>query len=169
MTIPDLGSDLISVAIRTAIVYVVLVVAFTLVGKRAAGQLSTLNLIVVLIVANAVQNAMVGQNSSLLAGLLAAGVILALDLGLQRAAARWPWLRRGLDGEPTVLVTDGQIDSGAMDRLDVSEKELAIALRQNGLLSVEEARFVFLEANGAISVIPYRDGSPATNQPGDRG
>ena len=161
MTIPDLGSDLVSVAVRTAIVYVVLVVAFTWVGKRAAGQLSTLNLVVVLIVANAVQNAMVGQNSSLLAGLLAAGIILVLDLGLHRAAARWPWLRRRLDGEPTILVTDGRVDEAAMARLAVSDKELAIALRQNGLLTVEEARYVYLEANGAISVIPYRDGSPA--------
>jgi uncharacterized membrane protein YcaP (DUF421 family) len=160
MTIPDLGSDLLGVAIRTAIVYLVLVVAFTWVGKRAAGQLSTLNLVVVLIVANAVQNAMVGQNSSLVAGLLAAGIILVLDLLLHRAAARFPWLRRRLDGDPTILVADGTIDERAMDRLDVSSKELAIALRQNGLLSVEEARFVFLEANGAISVIPYPPGAP---------
>ena len=161
MTIPDLGSDLIGVAVRTAIVYVVLVVAFTWVGKRAAGQLSTLNLVVVLIVANAVQNAMVGQNSSLIAGLLAAGIILVLDLLLHRAAGRWPRLRKALDGEPTILVADGRIDEAAMGRLDVSDKELGIALRQNGLLTAEEARFVYLEANGAISVIPYRDGSPA--------
>jgi uncharacterized membrane protein YcaP (DUF421 family) len=166
MTIPDLGSDLISVAIRTAVVYVVLVVGFTLVGKRAAGQLSTLNLVVLLIVANAVQNAMVGQNSSLAAGLLAAGIILVLDLALQGLADRWPWLRRHLDGEPTLLVEDGRVRPDALRREGVSDRELATALRQNGLLEVAEARFVYLEANGAISVIPYRDGSgPATPGP----
>ena len=159
MSIPDLGSDLVGVAIRTAVVYLVLVVAFTWLGKRAAGQLSTLNLVVVLIVANAVQNAMVGQNTSLAAGLLAAAIILGLDLALHAAAGRSHWLRRRLDGEPTKLVDDGEVVLGEMERLGVSDSELAIALRQNGLLTVAEARYVFLEANGAISVIPYRDGA----------
>jgi uncharacterized membrane protein YcaP (DUF421 family) len=165
MTIPDLGSDLLGVALRTSIVYVFLVIGFTLVGKRGAGQLSTLNLVVILIVANAVQNAMVGQNTTLIAGLLAAGIILLLDLLLHRAAARWRPLRVALDGEPTILVDNGRIDRAAMDREDVSDKELAIALRQNGLLEVEEARYVFLEPNGSISVIPYRDGSGPSQPP----
>lgn len=157
MTIPDLGSDLVGVAIRTTIVYVALVIGFRIVGKRAAGQLSTLNLVVVLIVANAVQNAMVGQNSSLIAGLLAAGVILALDILLHAVADRSPRLRDALDGEPTLLVEDGRPIVDALRREDVSDRELGIALRQNGLMTVAEARFVYLEPNGAISVIPYRD------------
>jgi uncharacterized membrane protein YcaP (DUF421 family) len=163
VTIPDLGSDLVGVAIRTTIVYVALVIGFRIVGKRVAGQLSTLNLVVVLIVANAVQNAMVGQNSSLIAGLLAAGVILALDLLLRSVADRWPRFRDALDGEPTLLVEDGRPILDALRREDVSFRELGIALRQNGLLTVAEARFVYLEPNGAISVIPYRDGG--TTQP----
>src|SRR4051812_49483603 len=89
MTIPDLGSDLLSVALRTAIVYVCLVVGFRLLGKREAGQLSTLDLVVLLVIANAVQNAMVGQNTSLIAGLIAAGVILFLHLPLPAAAPPW--------------------------------------------------------------------------------
>jgi uncharacterized membrane protein YcaP (DUF421 family) len=106
VTIPDLGSNLLDVAARTAIVYVVLVIAFRLVGKRTAGQLSTLGLVVVLIVANAVQNAMVGQNTSLIGGLLAAGVILGLDVALNSLADRWKPLREWLDGVPTPLVED---------------------------------------------------------------
>src|SRR3954451_14989168 len=102
MTIPDLGSDLLSVALRTAIVYVCLVVGFRLLGKREAGQLSTLDLVVLLVIANAVQNAMVGENTSLVAGLLAAGVILVLDLLLHAAAERWAPLGDALDGEPTI-------------------------------------------------------------------
>lgn len=161
MTIPDLGSDLGSVAIRTAVVYIVLVVAFRLLGKRAAGQLSTLNLVVILIVANAVQNAMVGENTSLAAGLLAAAVILLLDLGLNQISDRVPRLRELLDGEPTILVEDGRLLVDNLRREDVSERELGIALRQNGLMSVAEASYVYLETNGAISVIPAREGRPS--------
>src|SRR3954447_19430841 len=109
MTIPDLGSDLLSVALRTAIVYVCLVVGFRLLGKREAGQLSTLDLVVLLVIANAVQNAMVGENTSLIAGLVAAAVILILDLLLHKAADRWRPLRNALDGAPALLVDHGRI------------------------------------------------------------
>ena len=158
MTIPDLGSDLPSVVLRTAIVYVCLVVGFRILGKREAGQLSTLDLVVLLIIANAVQNAMVGDNTSLLAGLIAAGVILALDLALHAAADRWRPVRDALDGEPTLLVDHGRILFENLRREGISDRELAVALRQNQLLTADEALFVFLETNGQISVIPRRDG-----------
>jgi uncharacterized membrane protein YcaP (DUF421 family) len=171
--IPDLGSDLISVAIRTAIVYGFLVIGFRFLGKREAGQLSTMDLVVLLIIANAVQNAMVGENTSLLAGLIAAAIILVLDLLLHAAANRWKPVRDALDGEPTMLVEDGRILFENLRLEGISDRELAVALRQNQLMSAEEARFVFLETNGQISVIPRRDedgapgGSPDVNGEAD--
>jgi uncharacterized membrane protein YcaP (DUF421 family) len=158
MALPELGSDLLSVAVRTAIVYLALVFAFTRVGKRAGGELSPLRLVVLLIVANAVQNAMVGENTSLWAGLLAAAVILALDISVDWVADHWKPLRSSLDGSPTLLVDDGKLLDASMRDGGVSMAELNVALRQNGLMSPEEARYVFLETNGGISVIPYRDG-----------
>jgi uncharacterized membrane protein YcaP (DUF421 family) len=155
--IPDLGSDLISVAIRTSIVYGFLVIGFRFLGKREAGQLSTMDLVVLLVIANAVQNAMVGQNTSLLAGLIAAAIILVLDLLLHAAANRWKPIRDALDGEPTLLVEDGRILFENLRREGISDRELAVALRQNQLMRAEEARYVFLETNGQISVIPRRD------------
>ena len=167
MTIPDLGSDLISVALRTAIVYVFLVLGFRFLGKREAGQLSTLDLVVLLVISNAVQNAMVGENTSLLGGLLAALVILVLDLALHAAANRWPPLRNALDGEPTMLVDHGVILFENLRVEGISDRELAVALRQNQLLTAEEALYVFLETNGQISVIPRRDGDDAMQGPPD--
>jgi uncharacterized membrane protein YcaP (DUF421 family) len=158
VAIPELGSDLISVAVRTAIVYVCLVVGFRILGKREAGQLSTLDLVVLLVIANAVQNAMVGENTSLAAGLLAAGIILALDLLLHAAANRWKPVRDALDGEPTLLVEDGRVLHENLRGEGITERELAAALRQNQLMEPAEARYVFLETNGQISVIPRRDG-----------
>ena len=159
MTIPDLGSDLPSVVLRTAIVYIFLVVGFRLLGKREAGQLSTLDLVVLLVIANAVQNAMVGQSTSLIAGLVAAGVILTLDLVLHAAADRWAPFRNALDGEPTLLVDHGTVLVANLRQEGISDRELMVALRQNQLLSPDEALYVFLETNGQISVIPRRDES----------
>ena len=167
MTIPDLGSDLPGVVLRTAIVYVALVLGFRFLGKREAGQLSTLDLVVLLVIANAVQNAMVGQNTSLIAGLIAAGVILVLDLVLHAAADRWRPLRDALDGEPTLLVDHGRILVENLRHEGISDRELAVALRQNQLMSAEEALFVFLETNGQISVIPRRDDDEAGDGPSD--
>ena len=157
MTIPDLGSDLPSVVLRTGIVYVCLVLGFRIFGKREAGQLSTLDLVVLLVIANAVQNAMVGENTSLLAGLIAAFVILILDLALHAAANRWEPLRDALDGEPTLLVDHGLVLMDNLRQEGISDRELQVALRQNQLLSPDEALYVFLETNGQISVIPKRD------------
>src|SRR5690242_4584454 len=107
MEIPDLGSDLPGVIARTAIVYVALVLAFRILGKSSTGQLSTMDLIVLLVIANAVQNAMVGENTTLIGGLIAAVVILVLDRGLHFTIERSRPARKVLEGEPTILVRDG--------------------------------------------------------------
>jgi uncharacterized membrane protein YcaP (DUF421 family) len=157
--IPDLGSDLVGVALRTSIVYVALIVGFRLIGKSRTGQLATIDLIVLLVIANAVQNAMVGQNDSLIGGIIAAAVILLLDRALHAVTDRWPEARRIVEGEPTMLVEEGRVLPEPMRREGISPHELAMALRENGLMTAEEAQFVFLETTGVISVIPYRDGA----------
>jgi len=155
MEIPDFGSDLPGVIARTAIVYVALVFAFRILGKSSTGQLSTMDLIVLLVIANAIQNAMVGENVTLIGGLVAAAVILILDRGLHFLIERSPRARAVLEGEPTLLVADGKIDEEQMRKEGITPDELGMALRQNGLMRAEEARYVFLETTGAISVIPY--------------
>ena len=161
MDIPDFGSDLPGVVARTTIVYVGLVLAFRLIGKSSTGQLSTMDLIVLLVIANAVQNAMVGENVTLLGGLVAAAVILVLDRALHALMARSGRARRVLEGEPALLVEDGRVDEERLRKEGITPDELAMALRMNGLLEPEEARFVFLETTGQISVIPYRDNPAA--------
>ena len=123
MTIPDLGSSLLDVAIRTAIVYVFLVVALRLGGKRDVGQLSILDLVVLLVIADAVQNAMVGQNTSLLGGLVAASVLVLLDRGLRLVERRSRRARRAFEGEPRMLIRDGIVLPGALRSEDISSDE----------------------------------------------
>ena len=169
MELPDLGSDPAAIVVRTAVVYVALVLGFRLAGKSRTGQLSTMDLVVILVIANAVQNAMVGENTSLFGGLLAAAVLLVLDRALHFLTERSPRARKALEGEPTILVEDGRILEDRMEHEGVTADELAMALRQNGLLHAEEARFVYLETTGTISVIPYRDDGPGSSTPGGSG
>jgi uncharacterized membrane protein YcaP (DUF421 family) len=161
VTIPDFGSSLVDVAIRTAIVYVFLVVALRLGGKRDIGQMSILDLVVLLVIADAVQNAMVGQNTSLLGGLVAASVLVLLDRGLRLVERRSRRARRAFEGEPRMLIRDGAVLPGALRSEDVSSDELAAALREHGVLSPSEVRLAVLEVDGSISVVPRAGGGEA--------
>jgi uncharacterized membrane protein YcaP (DUF421 family) len=106
---------------------------------------------------------MVGQNTSLAAGILAAFVILALDQALHWLADRWRPLGDALIGDPTLLVEHGQVLEENLRREGISARELAVALRQNQLMTADEAEYVYLEPTGQISVIPWRD-EPADEQ-----
>jgi uncharacterized membrane protein YcaP (DUF421 family) len=165
VTIPDIGSDLVGIVIRSAVVYGALIVGFRVLGKSRTGQLSTIDLIVLLVIANAVQNAMVGENTTLLGGLLAAGVILGLDRLVHLVTDRSTRLRRAVEGRPSTLVDEGRLDEEEMRREGITLDEIELALHQNGLLSVEEARFVFLETTGTITVIPARSDRAAPEGP----
>ncbi|HEY3523255.1 MAG TPA: YetF domain-containing protein [Candidatus Limnocylindrales bacterium] len=158
MILPDLGSDLPSVAVRTAIIYVLLVLALRLGGKREVGQLSILELVVLLVVADAVQNSMVGENTTLLGGIVAAGTLFALDRGLRALADRFRPVRVALEGEPSLLVRNGRPLEAAMRREGVEPYELRAALRAHGVARVEDVELAVLETDGTISVVPRAEG-----------
>ncbi|HET7026203.1 MAG TPA: YetF domain-containing protein [Candidatus Limnocylindrales bacterium] len=161
MTLPDLGSGLPEVAIRTAIIYVFLVAALRLGGKREVGQLSILELVVLLVVADAVQNSMVGDNTTLWGGLVAGGTLFVLDRSLRALADRFRPVRRALEGEPSLLVRDGRRLTETMRREGVDEGELQAALRAHGVARAEDVALAVLEVDGTISVVP-REGTGHT-------
>ena len=154
MEIPDFGSGLLDVAIRTAIVYLFLVLALRLAGKREIGQLSILDLVVLLVIADAVQNAMVGENTTLAGGLVAAGTLILLDRLLKLSAERSRRVRDVVEGEPRMLIRDGAVLAKAIREEDIDDEELAAALRAHGLLDVRQVALAVLETDGTISVIP---------------
>ena len=151
---PDLPSDLVGVALRTIVVYLFLLVVLRLAGKREMGQLSVFELVLVLVIANAVQNAMVGANVTIWGGLVAVLALIVTDRTLRFVADRNPRLLRAIEGEPTLLVRDGRILPEAMRKEDVDEDELARALREHGYGDLAEIRQAILEVDGTISVIP---------------
>jgi uncharacterized membrane protein YcaP (DUF421 family) len=152
--IPDLGSGLLSVAIRSAVIYAFLVVALRLGGKREVGQLTTPDLVVLLIVSNAVQNAMVGENTTLWGGLVAAATLLGLDKALKALSERSSRAKAVLEGEPRLLVRDGRLLDRAMREETVDLDDLEMAIREHGLAKIEDVGLAVLERDGTISIVP---------------
>jgi len=143
-----------SIVARTVIVYVALLVGLRLAGKRELGQMTPFDLVVILLVANAVQNAMVGPDTSLTGGLIAAGVLIVGNYGVAEARERLPWLRRAVEGMPTLLINDGEFVSQHLRREGLDEDEVLMAIREHGVADVKDVRMAVLETDGSISIVP---------------
>ena len=154
MTLPDLGSSLPEIVLRTGIVYLFLVAVMRITGKREVGQMSILELIVILIISDAVQNSMVGENTTIWGGLVAVLTLLVLDAILKAITGRSRRLRHAIEGEPRLLVRDGQLLTKALREEKVEPREVRAAIRAQGLERVEDVRLAVLETDGSISVIP---------------
>src|SRR3989440_11791907 len=104
------------IILRTATVYVVVLVLLRVAGKRELGQMSPVDLVVILVIANAVQNAMTGGDNSLLGGILAACTLVAMNLAFGRVANRVPLLQHLFTSEPTLLVDEGKFIEKHLER-----------------------------------------------------
>lgn len=154
---PGFGSGPLDIVVRTAIIYVAVVFGLRLGGKREVGQLSIIDLVALLLLSNAVQNAMVGDDTSILGGLIAAGVILLLARGLDMGIRRYRVVRKLVIGEPRILVSHGAIIARALREEDVSMDELTEALHEHGLEDMKDVKLAYLEVDGSVSVIPEPD------------
>lgn len=141
------------IVLRTVVVYIVLLALLRLAGKRELGQMSIFDLVVVLIVANAVQNAMVGPDTSLTGGLLAAAALIVLNWAVDRLGIRYEWLGRRISGSPTMLVWEGQPLLDHMHREGVTMDELEMAAREHGVATLGDVKLAILELDGAISIV----------------
>jgi len=164
-SLPEIGSSLPEVVLRTAIVYLFLVGALRLSGKREVGQLSVLELIVILVISDAVQNSMVGDNTTLWGGLVAVVTLLTLDFALKTLARRSKRVRHTLEGEPRLLVRDGRLLTRALDEEGLETEEVRAAVRAHGLARIEDVRLAVLETDGSISVVPRERDAPTSNRP----
>jgi uncharacterized membrane protein YcaP (DUF421 family) len=162
MALPDLGSSLPDIALRTGIMYLFLLVALRLGGKREVGQLSIFDLIVLVVIADAIQNAMIGDNTSIWGGIVAAIVLISLDRVLQFVTARSKPIRRVLVGEPRLIVRDGELLRRAMREEAISMDDLKAAMRAEGIAQLRDVRMAVLETDGRISIVPQQPGSPAS-------
>jgi uncharacterized membrane protein YcaP (DUF421 family) len=142
------------ILLRSASVYLVLLLALRLAGKRALGQMTPFDLVVLLVISNAVQNAMLGPDTSLNGGLLAAIALLAIDRVVDRLALRRGRLRAAVIGNPTLLVHEGQLVADHLRAEGLTEAEVLQALREHGVDDLVSVKSAVLEVDGTISVVP---------------
>ena len=139
---------------RTLAVYVFLLAAFRIAGKRELGVMAPFDLVVMLVIANAVQNAMVGSDTTLRGGLTAAATLLVANWLIVRLEQRSRWLEVSLSGSPTLLVSDGRTIIDNLRREHVTDADIAHALREHGIDAIQEVKLAVLEVDGTISVVP---------------
>jgi uncharacterized membrane protein YcaP (DUF421 family) len=142
------------IVVRVTVIYLVLLLGFRLFGKREIGQFTLFDLVLVLLIANAVQPAMTGPDTSLLGGLLIIGTLLVVNFAVNWLEIRLPLFREAFVGEPTIIAQDGKWRTQAMRREGVSQREAEMALREHGVERVEDTRLVVLETDGSFSVVP---------------
>ena len=145
------------IAIRTAIVLVALVAGVRIFGKRQIGGMNVYDLVLVLLLANAVQNAMTKGSGNLGVGLVSAGALLLADRLLGIVFTKRPELEGQLLGTPTVVVEDGRFVEEHLRREGVTQDEVLAAVRQFGLSELAQVKLAVLEADGSLSVVPTDD------------
>jgi uncharacterized membrane protein YcaP (DUF421 family) len=139
--------------IRTVAVYLALVLLLHLAGKREIAQLNAFDLVVLLLLSNVVQNAIIGNDDSLSGGLLGAAVLIAVNVIVVRVAFASPKVGRVLQGGPTTVIENGDIDERALRREGITHQELVAGLRRQGL-ELDDVEKVELEPEGIFNATP---------------
>lgn len=150
----DMGTGALEIVARTFLVYLGVLVGLRLMGKRELAQMTVFDLVMILLIANAVQNAMTGPDFSVQGGLLAAAVLLVAN----RLVA---WLRihsgawgRLIEGSPTVLIQEGKYLDPALRKEGLERTQVEMAMREHGVDDVAGVKLAVLETDGSISIVP---------------
>jgi uncharacterized membrane protein YcaP (DUF421 family) len=144
--------------LRAVAVYVILMVVFRVAGKRALAQITTFDFILLLIISESIQNALVGQDFSLTNALLLVVTLVGLDIGMSLLKQRSKKVEKLLEGTPLVIVEEGRLLEDRMQKARVDEGDILTNARQmHGLECLEQIQYAVLERNGGISIIPKRE------------
>jgi uncharacterized membrane protein YcaP (DUF421 family) len=162
------GIPLAEKVVRTVAVYLGILLLLRLAGKRDLAQLNTFDLVVLLLLSNVVQNAVIGNDNSLLGGLLGAATLVAVNSVIVRVARESEPLDRLLEGSPTTLAQAGQLDDRALVRLGLRRADVLLALRKQGATSLDDVEQAVLEPGGSILLTLRDDAAPATRADIDR-
>ena len=153
----ELGIPWWEIVVRSASVYVFLILILRVSGKRQIGQLAPFDLVLLLVLANAVQNSMTGGDNSLVGGLISCSTLVGLNYMVGFATFRNKKLEDIFEGRPQDLIHNGRVLEDVMAETKVSRHELEAALRQSGCAQVSECHSAILENNGVISVVKKKD------------
>lgn len=141
------------IVLRSLAVYVFIVLAIRFFGKKELAQLSVVDLVFILLISNSVQNSMVGNNSSLVGGLVAAGALFFTNYILKSVLFKSKGFSEFLEGSPTMLIHHGLVIKEHLQKEKISMEELEAAVREHGVPSIDKVDLAVLEADGNISIL----------------
>jgi uncharacterized membrane protein YcaP (DUF421 family) len=161
--LPPSLHTLVEIALRTGVIYLLVLIGIRLSGKREVGQMTPFDLVLLLLLSNSVQNAMTGPDTSLAGGAVAATTLLILNYVVAEVSGGNRRFRKYVQGQPSLLVHDGQILQAHMAKEHVSMDELERSLREHGIASYKDAALAVLEVDGSISVLKFDDIAPTAS------
>lgn len=149
-----LGTDWWEIIIRSTAVYLAVLVGVRLVGRRSLGQRTAVDFVLILIVANAVQNSMIGPDTSLIGGLIAAATLFAVDRSLAMYLRKHGRARKLLEGSPVVLINHGQLIEANLRKEGLSLDDLEETLQEHGIDHISQVKMAVLEMDGSLAIVP---------------
>ncbi|MCA0392734.1 MAG: DUF421 domain-containing protein [Proteobacteria bacterium] len=144
--------------LRALMVYFVLMLMIRLSGKRSMGQFTSFDILLVVLLGNAVQNALLGEDASVGGGMLLAATLIVLNWVVGWLSARSPRVERWVEGVPVLLARDGNVYRDVLRRELISHEDFQKAMRESGCLELDNIRLAVLETNGQISIVQRSDG-----------
>ncbi len=151
--------------VRGVAVYLFLLVFLRLTGRRQTGQYAPFDLVLLLILSNAVQNSMNAGDNSLIGGMVSASTLILCHLLLSWLTFRFPALERLIDGKAKALIRDGHLNKDLMREERITRDDIEAALRAGGCLPLREVERATLETDGSITVVLRRRDSENDGDP----
>jgi len=151
MTVFD--NEYIRIIISSGVIYLFIIAAIRLFGKKQISQLSVIDLVFILLISNSVQNAMVGSNSTLAGGLVAAGSLFIMNFIFKQLLYRFPKLGNLIQGKKVILIYKGKLNKGNVKDAKLTIDEIMEVLRKHGISNIRDVHMAMLEMDGDISVI----------------
>lgn len=149
----DLAMPWWAFVLRACIVYFILLALIRASGKRTMGQFTSFDMLLVVLLGNAVQNALLGQDTSVGGGLLLAATLLVLNWLVGLVSARSARMQALVEGVPVLLARDGKVFKEVLRREFISRADFDKAMRESGVEEIEEIRMAVLETNGHITLV----------------
>mgnify|MGYP000000808968 FL=1 len=147
--------DLVVITLKTIFFYFFILISYRIMGKREIGQLGTTDLIVSILIAELVAISIENFNDTILNTVIPIAVLVVMEIALAYFSIKSKFVRNFLDGKPTMIIKNGQINYKEMVKARYSIDDLLFQLRQNSIKNIEEIEYALLETNGKLSIFPY--------------
>ncbi len=153
---------MLTVLIRSVVLYLCIMIFMRLMGKRQLGQLQPAELVISVLISNIVSLPVEDPDVPLLMGIIPVAVLVGLELIVSLLSLRFRSIRTLMGGNPVVIIHNGVVDQGALKNLRFSIDDLMESLRSQGIFDLTQIQYAIVETNGTVSILPYEKDAPVT-------